>query len=237
MSPEPPQAQGGAWAAPRAARAPAWRARPVWRSSGLLAGLLAGLLSYLPSPAHATGLLELTLGGAHPLGGELDGGFGPGGGLLLGFGGQLPKRAHGTALYGYVAVTLDSITQRASLPLSGELSHTLATTSFGGRLYWTVAPSTRLWADLGAGVLYDSATITIEGFEDEAQSMSATSYALTGSFGVQYKLRPRLLLSAGYYAAWALEDEAALAERALRVSAARASWGRGRAALGVAWSF
>ena len=221
MSPKPlqaPQARRGAWAA-------------------LRAGLILWLLSCLPSQARATGLLELTLGGAHPLGGQLDGGFGLGGGLLLGFGGQLPKRDHGTALYGYIAVALDSVTQRAALPLSGELTHALATTSLGGRLYWTVGPSTRLWADLGAGVVYDSATVTIEGFEEQAQPVSASSYALTGAFGVQYKLMPRLLLSAGYYATLPLEGEAALPERALRVSAASASWGRGRVALGVAWSF
>lgn len=204
--------------------------------AALAATLLGGALG-APGGARAGGFLELSLGAAHPLGGALEGGLGLGGQLLLGLGGQVKGRAHGTALFGYVAVSLDNLEQRASAPLRGELSRLLATPAAGARLYWLVAPSTRLWVDLGAGVVYDSAEVRVEGLEGEAQRLSSSALALTGAAGLQYKLRPRVLLSAGYYAALPLEDDAALAERALRTRAATAAWGRGRVGVGVAWSF
>jgi hypothetical protein len=215
--------------------------RPLSSPRALSAALSAALALSLAPPltpaASATGLLELSLGGAHPLGGQLSGGFGPGGQLSVGLGGQLTGRAHGTALYGYLSLSLDSFEQRVSAPLRGVISHTQANPALGARLYWEVAPSTRMWADLGVGVSYNSALITLEGLEEAAQRVGSSAFTLGAAVGLQYKLRPRLSLSAGYHAAFYLEEDAALAERALRVPTASAAWGRGRASLGVAWSF
>ena len=212
------------------------RARSFSTTSLCLTSLCLTLLSPT-AQAGATGLLELSLGGAYPIGGQLSGEVGVGGQLLLGLGGQIKGRQHGTALYGYLSLSLDAFEQRVSAPLSGVIERTVAAPSLGARLYWEVAPSTRMWADLGVGVSYDSALITLEGLEEAAQRVGASAYTLGAAVGLQYKLRPRLSLSAGYHASFTLEDDAALAERALRVSTSNAAWGRGRLALGVAWTF
>lgn len=205
----------------------------------ILALTWASLLTLCVTPSHlcATGLVELSGGPAQVMGGRLKSDGGWGSNLMLGYGGRPSWARKGTAYYAFASVSYDRLITVGPVEL-GEPRVRREQLSFGGgvRGYWLLKGSLRLWLGLGVHELFENASLVIEGLEPH--ELSDQSLTVTGSLGLQYKLRPNLCLSLGYHLTrFGSPAQVSLIERAALVTEEEGPWGRGRVALGLTYTF
>lgn len=204
----------------------------------MIAFLLGLVLSMGQSRvSSAIGLLEVSGGLTEVLGGQLNTHQGGGVQLTIGLGGRPSWAKKGTAFYGYGAISYDRMTSTGPIELGEPLvRREQLSLGLGVRGYWLIKGPVRFWVGLGFDEIFENASILIEGFEPH--ELSDQALAVTGSVGLQYKWRPRLLVSIAYQITrFGNQEQTALIERSALVTEGDGPWGRGRASLGFAYIF
>jgi len=207
------------------------------RALSLLVITLSLTLSSAPRLALGSGLFELSGGPSHVLGGALKSAGGGGAQLLVAWGGRPGWGRRGTALYGYGSLSYDRFSSEGIVELGApSVSREHLGLGLGLRAYTLIKGPVRAWASLGIEEVFENARLKLEGLDPHELSDQALS--VTGAAGLQYRLRPGLLLSLAYYVTrLGAQEERGLIERSLLTSSEEGPWGRGRLWLGVAHVF